>query len=315
MMSSIEKRRIQNREAQRRHRSSLKTRLAELEAARAFLQQKGYSLPAQVPAHPGTPASQQSLSPPTDPLIPPDWVEGHSGLLDSDLTVLPGTGVPDGSVGPVTPGGNATWMRTLVQDSRFTPIDSNYYLKTVSPGWRRAAGYISTEPESTPYSPTRAIYPPSPMSLHVPPYQEQKMQAHPPVPLTQHLTDALCPTESPPRQNDPWNHTSNPKGRRGPSPLHIAVLNLSLASVQVLCQYGADVHALDEDGRTALHLCAGFPVQHGELASEMTSLLVLYGASLEARDDEGETSMQRAARVGNYMLISTLAGLGADVNF
>ncbi|KAJ5950776.1 uncharacterized protein N7479_009189 [Penicillium vulpinum] len=311
-MSSIEKRRIQNREAQRRHRFSLKARLAELEAVQTFLHQKGFSLPAQVVAHPDIHASQQSLSPPIDALIPPDWMEGHNRLLACDLAVSPGTGAPAGSVGPVNPGENTAWIQTPIQDSHFAPIVSNQPLGAVSPGWRGAAGHVSAGPELPPYSPTRAMYPSPPMSLGVPAHQEQKLQTHPPIPLTRQLH----PTESLPRQHDPPNNTSIPKqGRRGPSPLHIAVLNLNIASVQVLCQHGANVHALDEHGRTPLHLCADFPVQHGEIASEITSLLVSYGASPEARDEDGETSMQRAARVGNYMMISTLAGLGADVNF
>ncbi|OQD81420.1 hypothetical protein PENANT_c027G00112 [Penicillium antarcticum] len=314
-MSSTEKRRIQNREAQRRHRISLKARLAELEAAQAFLQRQGYSLPTQIAAHPGIPASQPSLSPQINASLAPDWMDGHGSLLPCELTVSPGTVTPAGSVESVDPCENASWMRTPIQESRYAPVAANYSLGSASPGWSGASADVSEGPEST-LPPNRELYASSPIYLGVPAYQQElKVPKPPSAPLNAQVANFVRPTVSLSDQCTSQNISRPKQGRRGPSPLHIAVLNLSIASVQVLCQHGANVHALDEHGRTPLHLCAGFPVQHGALASEMVSLLVSYGASVDARDENGETSMQRAARVDNYMTISTLAALGADVNF
>jgi ankyrin repeat protein len=75
----------------------------------------------------------------------------------------------------------------------------------------------------------------------------------------------------------------------GWSPLHKAAEKGSLVSVAVLLGRGADLHAKNAYGVTALHRASQFASSAEEL--ETVRLLLDWGAELDARNDFGETPL------------------------
>ena len=79
-----------------------------------------------------------------------------------------------------------------------------------------------------------------------------------------------------------------------------------------LACHGADVNAVDNDGRTAMMLAA----QNGHLTPELLKVLVSIGADVNARDKKGITAMMSAAQNGHLTpeLLDTLVFMGSDLN-
>lgn len=72
---------------------------------------------------------------------------------------------------------------------------------------------------------------------------------------------------------------------------------------------GADVHARDKDGETALMLAAGALV--GD--AECVRLLIEAGSDVNACDKDGETSLMKAAFAGSAARMKLLMAAGADI--
>jgi len=77
---------------------------------------------------------------------------------------------------------------------------------------------------------------------------------------------------------------------------------------KMLMEYGADAHAVDNDGWTALHLaCCGKKL-------EVTKLLIENGANVNANTKDGRTPLHLACENGRWKMVQFLLRRGANVN-
>jgi len=90
------------------------------------------------------------------------------------------------------------------------------------------------------------------------------------------------------------------------APLHVAVRNDNLPTVNVLLAAGAQVGIKDLGGRTPLH----FGCYH-KVSMEIVQVLHNAGANLNERDDHGRTPLFDACHAGYWQIIEPLAKLGA----
>ncbi|ESZ08446.1 hypothetical protein X737_33370 [Mesorhizobium sp. L48C026A00] len=91
------------------------------------------------------------------------------------------------------------------------------------------------------------------------------------------------------------------------TPLIIAGYQGSAQMVTFLLEAGADVHAVDDFGTTAL--CAA--AETGSAA--LLELLIAHGSNLEHRNDLGWTPLISASANGNLEAVNALAKLGASL--
>ncbi len=90
------------------------------------------------------------------------------------------------------------------------------------------------------------------------------------------------------------------------TPLHEAVRDGLTEDAESLIANGASVNARDEEGRTALHYCAG----NGDVA--LLNLLLSGGADPNLPDDNGKTPLHYAAENCYAEIIELLLAAGAD---
>ena len=105
----------------------------------------------------------------------------------------------------------------------------------------------------------------------------------------------------------------NLKNNAGLSALNLAIQYHSLDMVKALCSNGADLKALDPDGRTPLADAIFYDADHEEFASA----LIACGADVhETAADTGWTLLMSAveARPFNVALVKIMLAAGADVN-
>lgn len=112
----------------------------------------------------------------------------------------------------------------------------------------------------------------------------------------------------------------NARNARSDTPLCVALqceaaypgCDDTLARVRALLEGGADVHAANELGRTALHeACEGY-LQACHQGAELVRILLDAGATPNAQDAEGNTALHLAARCGELDIARLLIDGGAD---
>jgi ankyrin repeat protein len=102
----------------------------------------------------------------------------------------------------------------------------------------------------------------------------------------------------------------NLRDQFGLTPLHLA-LHLQSSSegrlVELLCNAGADLSALDQDDDTPLHIAAGLA------ENSSVSLLLSRGADVNAQNKRGRIALHEAALREREDVIQTLLNHGADI--
>lgn len=101
-------------------------------------------------------------------------------------------------------------------------------------------------------------------------------------------------------------HATNKKDGR--TPLHYAAYH-SQEIVKLLIEAGADVHAIDQYGRTPLH--SSVDAYHGV---ETANLLLEEGADINATDKTNETPLHRAATADKPKMVKFLIDKGANIH-
>ena len=86
------------------------------------------------------------------------------------------------------------------------------------------------------------------------------------------------------------------------------IIKLSEEITQILIKAGADVNAVDKNGRTPIRMAA----RYGNVA--MVSVLIKAGADVNAADKNGRTPIRMATGYGYKVVVSMLIKAGADVN-
>ena len=106
---------------------------------------------------------------------------------------------------------------------------------------------------------------------------------------------------------------------KGDTPLHLASASLRLSSAKLLLEHGADVHAQNRRGASALHYaCDPRPNSGGvwnpEAQAALIALLIQHGASINLADKGNATALHRAVRSRGVAAVRCLLEHGARVD-
>lgn len=96
--------------------------------------------------------------------------------------------------------------------------------------------------------------------------------------------------------------------RDGPATFHDHATEGAFAAVQAALSSGANVDALDADGRTALHLAAD------RNHIEIVKLLLQHKANPNAVDTEGQTALHNSVVCENVEIVKALLSAGAKAD-
>lgn len=99
---------------------------------------------------------------------------------------------------------------------------------------------------------------------------------------------------------------TNTRNYTGSTPLMDAARLSYLHMVQLLLEYGADVHARAPGEETVLHLAAGADAR-------IITMLIRVGTDLEVRDELGNTPLHAATAAENLPAVEALLDAGADI--
>jgi ankyrin repeat protein len=97
--------------------------------------------------------------------------------------------------------------------------------------------------------------------------------------------------------------------RYGLTPLHLAAWNNNAKIVKELLKHGAQVNAVNTEGRTSLHYAFG----HIDNNIEIIQILLEYGAHINAQDKDGNTPLHLAVLYGSLEAVEILIKNNADV--
>ncbi|KAK2744290.1 hypothetical protein FQN57_004375 [Myotisia sp. PD_48] len=95
------------------------------------------------------------------------------------------------------------------------------------------------------------------------------------------------------------------------SALHLAVKNNHIKIVAMMLKAGVDVNCPDKDNWTALQKATSY---HLEKSEEMVKLLLSHGADVHAVNDEGMTALAVAARKELHTISDILLKAGSEIN-
>jgi ankyrin repeat protein len=99
----------------------------------------------------------------------------------------------------------------------------------------------------------------------------------------------------------------NDRGNQGRTLLHGAANRGTLKAVRWLLEHGADPNALDEHGRSPLHVCA-----RRNTSTSVVRLLIEAGSDIGARDASGNTALDYAVENKRVKVVAFLAAAGAQ---
>jgi ankyrin repeat protein len=103
------------------------------------------------------------------------------------------------------------------------------------------------------------------------------------------------------------NTQINKKNNEGDTALHIAILYGYLECVKLLVKYGANIHTINAQGETPLHL--------SEENVKICKFLLDNGANIHQKDYEKSTVLLNAASTPNNLeVLMLLISYGAEVN-
>jgi ankyrin repeat protein len=100
------------------------------------------------------------------------------------------------------------------------------------------------------------------------------------------------------------------------TPLHVCASeggDMKDSMLQLLLDAGADVHAVNDNGRTALHAASDIHYYNPRIVATTVVILVKAGAAVNAVDQDGSTALLLAAKKGMIANVRYLVEAGADV--
>lgn len=98
----------------------------------------------------------------------------------------------------------------------------------------------------------------------------------------------------------------------GDTLLHVAAAAFRTEMAQALLANGADIHARNRRGATALHYAADTNHNDEDAQAATIAVLLKAGADPDARDKSGTAPLHRAVRTRGVAAVKALLGGGAD---
>ena len=97
-------------------------------------------------------------------------------------------------------------------------------------------------------------------------------------------------------------------------PLHLAIRRSQFKLAEILLEYDADVNAVNNDGRTPLHLLSESDIDDEGDVLNLARSLLKHSVEVNSRDKDNETPLHLAIRWYQFELAGILLEHGADAN-